>query len=392
MHLLRNRLLLSVALGHFAVDLLAAVVPVFVAFASIPLGLSNAQVGLAATLYTVTSSLSQPVFGHLADRYGGRCLAVAGLCWMSLWISLATLVSDYIYLVVCLTIAGLGSAAYHPQGAMNAFLATATQKGGSLSIWSLGGAIGFSMGPGLAGIVFELLGTGGVFLISLAILPVAFVLARNVPRERGPEASLPQDERNASNRGEVGGGRRAVRLSVFAAFLLLVVARSWTYTGITTFTPKLYAERGYMPAQYGALLTAILFALALGNLMGGFLADWIGKRPVISGSLLVAAPAFSLFFLLPSPWNIICGALGGFALGVSQSLTLLIVQQLMPGRLGLASGLIMGFTFASGAIGTSASGFVADRIGLLAVLRWIAVLPLVSALCGIALPRESQAT
>lgn len=375
MSILRNRILMSVAVGHLAVDLLASVAPVLVAFLSIPLGLTNAQVGLAASLYTIAGSMSQPFFGHLADRFGGRWLAVVGLSWMIVWLSLASVLPGYVPLVVCLAMAGFGSGAYHPQGAMSAFHSSA-QRNSSLSIWSLGGAIGFAMGPAVAGFIYEAVGAQGTMLFGLAVLPVVVFLARALPNRVAPR---PQPAAHAQPTAKLAMGTWAL-----VGFLVLLVARSWAYTGVNTYVPKLYASQGYQATAYGSLLSGILLALAAGTFLGGFMADRIGKWPVIVGSMLLSTPAYLLFLHLPGFWGILFGLVGGFALGASQSPTLVIAQEMLPARAGLAAGLLQGFTFVTGALGTSASGVVADRVGLLPTLRWIVVLPVVGvALAGL---------
>ena len=176
----RNRVLIAVALGHFAVDALANLVPVLVAFLSFPLGLTIAQVGLAGTIYAITGSLSQPYFGHLADQGKGRTLAIIGLFWIVLWLSVAAFVPSYGLLALCLGMAGIGSGAFHPQGAMNAFLHSGG-RGGGLSIWYVGGAIGYALSPAVAGLVIQRVGQIGILFLSLAMLPAAIVLAKYLP-------------------------------------------------------------------------------------------------------------------------------------------------------------------------------------------------------------------
>ena len=380
--LFKNRVLLSVALGHLAIDLMASVAPVLVAFLSTPLGLSNAQVGLAATLYTVSGSLSQPFFGYLTDRLGGRNFALFGLTWMACWFGAAAFMPGYIPLVASLAMAGLGSGAYHPQGAMSAFLSSESQRGGSLSVWSLGGAVGFAMGPALAGILFETVGQVGNLAFGIIALPVIVVVARNLPRTRlaqaEAKASPPVEGAVRTRRALDRSKRRAA-----GAFVLLIVARSWAYTAMNTYIPKLYASMGHQATEYGSLLSGILMALAAGTFVGGFLADRIGKWRIVNVTLALATPLYLLFLLLPAPWNVALGVLAGFALGCSQSPTLVTAQELLPGRAGLASGLIMGFTFVTGALGTSLSGVMADEIGLPLTLRLVALLPLIAAALGI---------
>ena len=382
MSVFKNRVLLSVALGHLAIDLMASVPPVLVAFLSIPLGLSNAQVGLAATLYTVSGSLSQPLFGYLADRLGGRRFALFGLAWMASWLSAAAFMPQYVPLVACLAMAGLGSGAYHPQGAMSAFLSSDSQRGGSLSVWSLGGAIGFAMGPAVAGLLYESVGQVGTLAFGIVALPVIVVLAANLPRKQLAQPEAPPPVRPL---GPASGKQAFARVRLWAAgaFVLLIVARSWAYTAMNTYIPKLYASMGHQATEYGSLLSGILMALAAGTFLGGFLADRGRKWRIINVTLALATPFYLLFLLLPAPWNVALGIFAGFALGCSQSPTLVTAQELLPGRAGLASGLIMGFTFVTGALGTSLSGVMADQISLPLTLRLVAFLPLVGAALGI---------
>jgi FSR family fosmidomycin resistance protein-like MFS transporter len=220
------------------------------------------------------------------------------------------------------------------------------------------------------------------------MLPAAIVLAKYLP---GATAAKAKTVRASGERVSFKGflqGRWALAPWVLVGFLLLVICRSWVAVGLNTYVPKLYAGFGYSPAEYGSVLSAILFADAAGGFLGGFIADRVGRRRVITLSLTSAAPALLFFFLLPRPWNLVFGVLGGFCLNISQSVTLLIGQGLLPGRVGLASGLIMGFTFVAGALAASASGAAADRIGLLVTLRFVALLPFIGAACSLLLPRD----
>lgn len=386
--ILKNKVLLTVALGHMAIDLLAAISPVLIAFLSVPLGLSNAQVGLAASLYTMTGSLSQPIFGHLADRFGGRALAIGGLLWMALWLSTAAFAPTYGLLVATLTLAGLGSGAYHPQGAMNAFLCTRAQRSSSLSIWSLGGGIGYALGPAVAGLLFEAVGQVGTLAFGILVLPVVLFLARYVPN-RETMAEMTAACEAEETRIEAVERPRFGWLGL-ALFSLLLFARAWTYTGTNTYIPKLYASQGYKASYYGSLLSSILMALALGGLVGGFVADRVGKWRVIAGSLALTTPCFLLFLTWPNPWGPVLGVLAGFCLGASQSPSLVIAQELMPERAGLASGLVQGFAFVTGALATTASGLVADKVGLVTTLQGIMLLPIAAAVLTVILARLTR--
>jgi FSR family fosmidomycin resistance protein-like MFS transporter len=116
--------------------------------------------------------------------------------------------------------------------------------------------------------------------------------------------------------------------------------------------------------------------------VGGFLADRVGRWPVINLSLALVAPFYLGLLQLGLPWAALPGVVGGFLLGMSQSPSMVVVQELLPGRAGLISGLLMGFMFVTGAIGTSVTGVIADGIGLLRALHGVALLPLLAAALG----------
>ncbi|RME12847.1 MAG: MFS transporter, partial [Ardenticatenia bacterium] len=134
--ILRNPLFLAISIGHMMVDVLNSAIPIILATLAIQLGLRNEQLGLAALVYSFGGSLTQPLFGYVADRWGSRWLAAGGLWWMAGFYLIAALLSPQAAFVVLLLV-GLGSAAYHPQATMNARLASGDMAASGTSLFFL---------------------------------------------------------------------------------------------------------------------------------------------------------------------------------------------------------------------------------------------------------------
>lgn len=389
MHLLRNRALVQLSLGHLFLDLFSSVVPVLLAFFSVPMGLTNAQIATAASLYNFVSSLIQPAFGWLTDRIGSRWIGSLGLLWTMISMSLVVVIGQmgsYPLLVGVLCMAALGSAAFHPQGAMNATHVAERYRTTSASIFFFFGNLGLMSGPLLTGVILQSFGPGSFPLLILAGLPVVYLMATTVPLSE--QAPLP-DQGDAARSSQKPGAYLA--LGVLVPLVIMIAFRSWANFGTTTFLPKFYQDQGWDPTSYGIIASLWMLGTAIGNVSGGPLADRFGRRRLVSLSLFAMIPIMIVLPLvggwLPFPVTV----LGGLTSGLSFSVIMVLAQSLLPGGKGLASGFTMGFMFASGAIGNVINGWLADWLGLAVSLQSVAAIAAVAALCALFLPRTRPA-
>src|SRR5690606_29151707 len=144
-------------LGHFTVDMYSGTLPIFFPYFSDQFNLSNQQVGYITLAFTAAASMSQPVFGYIADRFGSRALAVASMAWSGTMISLVGIAPGYAAVVALAMMAGLGSGAYHPIGASNASLAVSDKgRNSALAFYTVGGTVGFALGPLFGALVLVL--------------------------------------------------------------------------------------------------------------------------------------------------------------------------------------------------------------------------------------------
>ncbi len=378
----RNGSLLSLALGHFVVDFYSGTLPLLLAVQTVPLGLTPGQIGLLALGYRMASSLTQPLFGLLADRLSARMLTLGAVVWQATFIGLSGLAGSFEVLLALTATAGLGSAAFHPPGAAGVpRVSTSEQRGGAMSVFLLGGTSGFAFGPLVSGYVFAALGPRGTLvlpLIGLAALPVLLAGLRRVPPAPRPGPAVVKAETPV----HVALGSVALAIGLLAA---LIGFRSWTADSFSTYLPQVLITRGGGLAYAGNI--TFLFALggAAGSLTAGFLSDRVGRHKVIFATLLVAAPMVVGVLTSQGAWLALFAFGLGFGSHASLPLTLLLGQELAPGRTALMSGLTLGFTFIMGGIGTAITGAIAERVGLVPALSWMWVLPLVSAAATAAL-------
>jgi FSR family fosmidomycin resistance protein-like MFS transporter len=377
---LRNRTLITLMIGHLTVDSYVGVIPILFPLLIGRFQLSLATVGLVSLAYSGTAAVSQPLFGVLADRFGTRFTGIA-LCWTALTFSLVGFVTSFPLLVALACASGLGSGAFHPMGALDVrALLPAWRRSSGMSIYVTAGTVGVAVGP-LVGIL--LFGAFGIHGTGLLLIPGLAAGGYLLWRMRGTLQGTA-----ASQRGRVGAGR--VPIFALAVVIGVMMSRSWTVNVFQAFTPTWYEQLGYGPAFYGPLATTIVLSSAAGTVGCGALADRYGRRTVILATLVLSVPAILLFTMFPGPWAFASGALIGLLAASTAPLMLLMAQQLMAARAGLASGLVMGLGFVTGAVGIPINGAIADAIGLQRSLMTHVVL--VTATIAIAwfLPKEAE--
>jgi len=376
---LRNRNLLTLMLGHLTVDSYVGVIPVLYPILIGRFQLSLATVGLVSLAYSGMAAISQPLFGVIADRFGTRLTGVA-LAWTALTFALIGFVPSFPLLLVVACASGLGSGAFHPFGALDVrALLPAWRRSFGMSVYVTAGTVGVAIGP-LVGIV--LFGTLGIHGTGLLVIPGVAAGSYLLWRMRSAVPLAAHPPRTAV--------QQAVPVFALAMVIGVMMSRSWTVGVFQAFTPTWYAQLGYGPAFYGPLITTFVLASAVGTVGCGTLADRYGRRTVILGTLVLSAPAIFLYTMFPGPWAFASAILIGFLAASTAPLMLLMAQQLMASRAGLASGLVMGLGFVTGAIGVPINGAIADRIGLQKSLMTHVILVLATIVIAWFLPGEDE--
>lgn len=376
----RNKPLMTLAFGHFSVDMFGGLLPVLYPILTDKYELDLKTVGFVALAYSGASSLSQPAFGMLADRIGTRFTGLA-LAWGAVLFATIGFAPSFEMIILLAALAGLGSGAFHPFGAISAnAVIDKASRNQAMSIYSGAGILGGSLGP-LIGVglfaAFGMRGTGAMLLPGLlvAVFLVFAMRNHNVPGRA---------KRVASDDGT------AVPWAVVGIIVGTQMLRLFPTLGLQNFIPLWYDEMGYSAAFYGALASTLMFGMAFGNIGTGKLADRYGRRNVILATTLLTIPAVLAFAQWPGKPGFFFAAIIGLLAAATVPLLLVMAQQLMKGQAGLASGAILGLGFVAGALGAPIFGSIADAIGTQNAVRTQAMFLLVAATAAWFLPSERR--
>lgn len=365
---LRNRALVTLAIGHLTNDMFAGVLPILYPLFKDEFHLSNAQIGLLTLAYTGSGSLLQPAFGYLADRVLNRWIASAILLWSTVFVSTYGLANSFGVLLLVAALTGVGSAAYHPFGASNASkICDPETRNTAMSIYTVGGTTGYAIGPLIAVLLIWLLGRQGTLLLlipGLVCVTLLFMQMERVIRVRQEREAV--QPTTATESAPIPWG-------LLIRIIAIVMLRSWAYQSLFQFVPIWYDDMGFSRAFYGPLATTMILSGVCGTLIGGALADRIGGKRVIVASLALTGPILLLFGHFTGPIAFLIGAGFGLASDSSLSVTLVAAQRLLPGKTGVASGLILGLGFVTAAIGVPITGVLADHIGIGRAIMSLAV-------------------
>lgn len=371
---------MTLALGHFSVDMFGGLLPVLYPLLTDRFELDLKTVGFVALAYSGASSLSQPLFGMLADRIGTRFTGLA-LVWSSVLFATIGFAPSFPLLILLAALAGLGSGAFHPFGAINAnAVIDKSNRNQAMSIYSGGGILGVSLGPLVGVLLFGMFGARGTAAMLVPGLLVAGFLVWSM---RG--ISVP-----GRARGAAAAAVPAVPWVLIGVIVATMMLRLFPTLGLQNFIPLWYRQMGYGPAYYGAMASTLMFAMAFGSIGAGGLADRFGRRNIVLGSIVLSIPAVLGFAQWPGKPGFVFAAIIGLLAAATVPLLLVMAQQLMRGRAGLASGAILGLGFVAGAIGSPVFGAIADKWGMQNAVRSQAAVLVLAACAAFMLPSEQR--
>ncbi len=343
------------------------------------LGMSLTVAGTLAMVFQLAASVSQLVFGHVADRWRPRLLLVVGPILSVSVLSLIGVAWSVPTLAAVLIAGGLGGAAFHPTAAAMVFRLGGSARGLAMAVHITTGSVGYALGPVLFAPFVQRFGLTWTPVLALPGLAILALFSLRLP-EFSPLA-------HGRERGF-----RALKPYARPLFLLylIVVFRTLTSLSFGTFIPVLLTARGWSIGEAGAAVSVYLFASGIGGFIGGPLADRLGPRTVIGLSMVLAVP-FMVATPLLSGWPLLLAlGFGGFFLQSTLPVNVTFAHTLAPVSAATVSSLMMGFAWGTGGLAVPLAGMVADRIGVQHTLMGVACVPILAAACSLPLPKVAH--
>jgi MFS transporter, FSR family, fosmidomycin resistance protein len=383
----RNKFTITLlSTAHFALDSYSSFLFQLLPLMAVKLSLTPAQAGLVPPMLTIASSLMQPVYGVISDRYLKRSMVVFGPLIAAVFLSCLGTADSLSGLMALVILGGVGVGMFHPQGAAMVSRAASSDgvgrhQGMVMSVFSSAGTVGYALGPLLVAMAVNRYGLENSWYT--VIWGVAFwvVLFRYCP---------PLEHQGRAE------GAPALTDALRAAWVPLtllyfaVVLRSAVAVSVQTYWPFALKDFGMTEMEYGSVLAGFLFFGGVGGFFGGLLADRLGARRVSMVAMLVATPLLLGAFSTQGTLSNVLLMAGGTALNLPIPVSVVMAQRLVPGGASTVSALMMGFAWGAGALMTPITGAMSERFGFARALMIAAVVPLVSAALLWFYPKDEQ--
>ena len=362
--------------GHLATDFANGALPALLPFLKERFSLSYTAVGGVVLASQASSSLIQPLFGLWSDRRGAMWLLPSGVALAGIGIALAADAPSYWLVLLLVLASGLGSAAFHPEGSKFAGFVSGRRRASGMAWFSLGGNVGYALGPVAATAVVTALGLRGGLVLAVPSLAVAVAILATTPYLRGfaPEATVARAHQGADDRW-------AMKL-----LLGVIALRSVAWFTLIAFVPLWEVSLGHSKSHGNHLLALMLFSGGVGTLLFGPLADRFGRKPVLLGSVIATGPLVLLFVLVGGVPGAIALALVGACIVGTFGVTMVMGQEYLPNHIGMASGLVIGLSVGLGGVAAVVLGRVADATSLRTTLLVAAAAPVAAIALAAKLP------
>ncbi|MDE3214139.1 MAG: MFS transporter [Bacteroidota bacterium] len=374
--------LLSISFSHLLNDSIQSLIPSLYPVLKSAYHLNYAQVGLITFTFQITASLLQPFVGYYTDRHPQPYSLPVGMSCTLLGLVLLSLSQSFSTTLLSVGCIGMGSAIFHPESSKVAFMASGGRRGLAQSIFQVGGNTGSAIGPLLAALIIVPYGRSHILYFGLlALLAIMVLIFIGRWYKQNFQAIMKKHRRIVAEESP-NLSRSKLRLTIFI-LLLLIFSKYFYLASMTSYFTFFLINKFHVSVQNSQIhLFIFLASVAAGTFMGGPLGDRFGRKYVIWFSILGVAP-FTL--LLPHAnllWTGILSVIIGFILSSAFSAILVYAQELLPGKVGMISGLFFGFAFGMGGIGSALLGILADHTSIIFVYQICAFLPLIGLFTG----------
>ena len=365
----------ALSAGHFATDFSNGALPALLPFLVQRFDLSYTQVGALMLVSALASSIIQPLFGLWSDRRGATWLLPAGVALAGVGMALAAASSSYGACLAFVTISESARPRTTLEGSKFAAYVSGSRRASGMSLFSIGGNLGVALGALTTAPLLLVFGREGGLLLAVPSLVVTVLLLvlDGVPQRLRPGA-----------KEEAGDGED--RPSALALLLGVIALRSVGWFGLLGLRAVVGGVAWSVQAYGNNLLALMLFAGGVGTLAAGPLADRIGRRPVLLATLIATPPLVVVFVAVGGPIGAVALALVGVCVVGTFGVTGVMSQEYLPSRIGLASGISIGFSIGLGGIAALALGALADSVDLRTAMYACAAVPALAVVPGLMLP------
>jgi FSR family fosmidomycin resistance protein-like MFS transporter len=368
----------ALSAGHLATDFAGGALPALIPFLTAKFDLSYTLAAVLVLASAISGSIVQPLFGLWSDRRGAIWLLPVGVATGGVGMALAAASPRYWLAVLFVAVSGLGTAAYHPEGSKFAAYVSGRRRASGMSLFSIGGNLGFGLGAFATTPLVVALGLRGGLLLAVPCVAVGIVLVwfapyllRFVPTRETRVRAAGDDDRRS-----------------LAVLLVVITFRSLAWYGLLTFVPLWEVSLGHSKSHGNHLLALMLLAGGVGTLAAGPIADRIGLRTVLLAANVAISPLMLVFILVGGTPGAFALAFVGVAVIGTFGITMVMSQQYLPRHIGMASGLSIGFSIGLGGIAAVILGAIADSVDLRTALYVSAAAPAVAVMLTLLLPRE----
>ena len=381
-----HRIVGLLCLGHLVTDINQGALPALLPFLISEYHLSYTAAAFIIFCSNIASTVVQPLFGHLADRTLRPWLMPAGIVLAGTGIAAVGIVSDYVWVLAAVMASGIGVAAFHPQGAQFVNRVAGEKKATAMSIFGVGGTLGFAIGPIIITAALLHWGLKGSFVLIFPAALTAVVLAWQLSFESGGRSRLGSGHITLSAEKSLEAWGAFVRLTA------AVVARAILFYGLNTFVPLYWIQVLHLSKTSGAIaLTVFALSSVIGNLFGGRLADRIGHTRIAVGGFCALIPLIPALVAVNDQIAALAVLiLIGIALSTTYSPLIILGQKYLPNRIGLSSGVTLGVAVTIGGVATPLLGRVADHYGLWVALAMMSLGPILGTGLALSLPHPER--